>query len=478
LFAQTLREIAEVASQAESSAADLARVVTLDIAMSVRLLKIANSPMLNPQGRDIDSVSAAVVLMGFDAVRDLAFSLSLVGELSRADADPRLVPLLAHAFHTAAQAQTLARALQLTRPEEAFVAGLLLHVGELAFWSRPRPETETLRDLLDAGTPAEQAERAALGFTLSQLSRCLAEEWHLSGLLRTALAQSGDVARARPVLLADELAHVVERHGWGSAEAREPVRRVAGLLNLPEPDVQRLLQDASRAAGRMAGRFGVASVERLLNTTPGRPGIASAADPAAPTVPTAVAITAAGHDAPGPSTGPDGAPRPDPRVELAAVRELQVLSRGTPDLADLVRLVLRGVRDGIGMDLVLFAILSRDRQWLSARHRAGGAGRDGVESWRVPVGDGADNLFRVLLRSGKAIWVDDATRQRLGRLVEGAADVLARGQPFFAMPVLVRGRPVGLLYADRGTAGSSLSAEAFASFRHFGEQIGDGLSRS
>jgi len=45
------------------------------------------------------------------------------------------------------------------------------------------------------------------------------------------------------------------------------------------------------------------------------------------------------------------------------------------------------------------------------------------------------------------------------------------------MPIFVRSRPVGLLYADRSASGRELDEEAFTSFRYFGDQIGAGLAR-
>jgi len=46
--------------------------------MTARLLRVANSPMYNLSGRAISTVSRAVVMLGFDAVRSLCLSIAVV----------------------------------------------------------------------------------------------------------------------------------------------------------------------------------------------------------------------------------------------------------------------------------------------------------------------------------------------------------------------------------------------------------------
>lgn len=472
LFAQNLAEISSVATARQSSAADLARAITMDISMSVRLLRIANSPVLNPQDRTIDSVRTAVVLMGFDAVRDLAFSLSLVSELHRGDGNDRVVELLAHAFHAATQAQALARAGKDRSPEEVFVAGLLLNVGEMAFWSRPRPEGEAIAARIARGEPREAAECAVLGFPLQELSRRLAEEWRMSGLLRSVLADpaSGN-PRCASVRTGDAVARVVEAHGWDSREGKATLDDAAAQVSMAKAELEPLLRDATREAGKMARRFGVPEIERFLSQGPAGAGSDRAS----------AAVGRRGEEDPGADPGardPAAFAMADPQIELQAVRDLQAqLQEDEPDIDRLMRLALEGLHGGAGMDRAFFAMLSPDRSSLRARYAAGTDGAALLEGCRIPVGNGARNLFGVLLQTGKAVWVDAARRDRLGPLIGADIDRWAAGAPFFAMPIYVRSRPVGLLYADRSASGRVLDDEAFTSFRYFGDQIAAGLAR-
>ena len=60
--------------------------------------------MFNVQNRSIETISNAVVLIGFDSVRDLAVSISIVEEVLKGNRHARVGQLMAHAFHAAALA--------------------------------------------------------------------------------------------------------------------------------------------------------------------------------------------------------------------------------------------------------------------------------------------------------------------------------------------------------------------------------------
>lgn len=112
--------------------------------MTARLLRIANSPIFNPQQRPVDTVSAAVIMLGFDVVRELSVSLALIEQVLTGRPHARVTQGLARAFHAAAQAKSFARLRRDRCPEEVFVAALLYQVGEMAFWSADAEERERI----------------------------------------------------------------------------------------------------------------------------------------------------------------------------------------------------------------------------------------------------------------------------------------------------------------------------------------------
>ena len=73
---RTVLKITELVNDPKSSAKDLARVITDDQILTARLLKLVNSSFYGLPQR-ISTVTGAIVLIGFDAIRNLLLTTSV-----------------------------------------------------------------------------------------------------------------------------------------------------------------------------------------------------------------------------------------------------------------------------------------------------------------------------------------------------------------------------------------------------------------
>src|SRR5210317_716164 len=73
---RTVLQITALVNDPKSSAKDLARVITDDQVLTVRLLKLVNSSFYGFPQR-ISTVTGAIVLLGFDAIRNLLLTTSV-----------------------------------------------------------------------------------------------------------------------------------------------------------------------------------------------------------------------------------------------------------------------------------------------------------------------------------------------------------------------------------------------------------------
>lgn len=130
VFSATVNQIRQLSSSEEADAMALAMAVMKDVNLSVRVLKLANTPMFNPQNREIASLSRAVVLLGFERILNLAMTIKLVESLREDTPDKVLDQLLVQAFLNASIARELAEAANLRRAEGVYLNGLLHNLGE------------------------------------------------------------------------------------------------------------------------------------------------------------------------------------------------------------------------------------------------------------------------------------------------------------------------------------------------------------
>lgn len=132
----TLPEVAMRISQAtqdeNTTASRLAAEIARDPAISVRLLRVANSSALCG-GRKIDNLQQAITRLGMPLVRSLVTGLALEQLFfSRSPAlKERLRRTWAQSIEVAALAQVLAVHCTVLRPELAMLAGLTHEIGAL-----------------------------------------------------------------------------------------------------------------------------------------------------------------------------------------------------------------------------------------------------------------------------------------------------------------------------------------------------------
>jgi diguanylate cyclase (GGDEF)-like protein len=146
--------IIELARDPEIEMGKVAKVLSLDSALSSKVLRIANSP-LYAQRRKSENLRQALVVLGLNATLTLALSFSLVKTLRTGKVNGIDYPLYwRRALVAATAARALADALRQPMAEEIFLAALLQDVGILAL-------DQALPDLY-RGAGSDQRDHRAL----------------------------------------------------------------------------------------------------------------------------------------------------------------------------------------------------------------------------------------------------------------------------------------------------------------------------
>jgi HD-like signal output (HDOD) protein len=446
----------------------LASVILQDASMTARLLKLANSIVYNPCATGISTITRAVIVLGFNAVRNMCLTLTLVDDLVKGSAKEHLERELARAMHAATQARALAAARGDKSPEEVFIATLLYRIGELAFWCFG---TDDQRDRVERlatqpGVTPETAQERVLGFRLSQLSRRLIHEWQLTELLRDAVDHPArHDPRIRTLMLGQRIAHCAEQHGWRSEDMRQLIQTAARLTELPERDIESLLHQKAREAVSMALDCGADSAARLI-PRPGGPD--SAAGDTATTSGPAECVE------PPPT---DTHPGPDPQLEARILRELtSTIESDHGDFNVIMELALEGIHRGVGMDRVIFALTTPDKGVIRVKHALGIPVDEQCQPlvFRRPA-NGPDVLFQALDQR-LARLVTPREREDAPHLVSDELTRLLGVTPFMVAPIIVNQQSIGLFIADRGLSHRPLDAASHEAFKHFARQASLGLT--
>ena len=163
----------------KSTAASLHKIVAHDPALATRILKVVNSAFYGLPGQ-IGSVERAIVLLGLNAIKNIAVAASL-GQLFRG---VKLCEgftakdLWTHCIAVGVTARELAKQMKVPIADEAFLAGLIHDTGmlvSLQVWP------DKLKQACEAARTSEkdfcEVEREIVGVDHQQLGQGLAELW-------------------------------------------------------------------------------------------------------------------------------------------------------------------------------------------------------------------------------------------------------------------------------------------------------------
>ena len=177
-------KIIELVEDPTSTAQDLHTVISHDQALCSRILKVVNSAFYGLP-RQIGSINRAIVLLGLNAVKNIAIAASLTKLFRGGELCPGFSArdLWTHSVATAAGAKLICDEMHIGLADEAFLAGLMHDIGIMV-------EVQAVRhDLLavfsemefdEDGAPncdMREVERRILGADHEAFGAALCETW-------------------------------------------------------------------------------------------------------------------------------------------------------------------------------------------------------------------------------------------------------------------------------------------------------------
>jgi len=188
-LSEVMQRILEVVEDEGSSANDLTRILESDPAITARVLKLANSSFYGCRYH-VESLQRAVVLVGFETVKQLALATGVVNALHRKPQrvlDP--VDLWLHSLGAAKAAQLLAIATGHGQSAPVcFTAALLHDIGKYVLSLTLGGEYEAVSsDAIRNELRLVDVEQQRLGVDHAELGGMLLAQWGLPSLITTAI---------------------------------------------------------------------------------------------------------------------------------------------------------------------------------------------------------------------------------------------------------------------------------------------------
>ncbi len=260
---RTVLRITELVNDPKSSAKDLARIITDDQVLTARLLKLVNSSFYGFPQR-ISTVTNAIVLLGFDAIRSLLLTTSVfdlfAGRNKKSNQDQE--KFWDHSLGCAVGAKVIGNHLRHDKIEELFVSGLLHDIGKIVEMLFLTDEFMRVVAIVNKqNTLMITAEQQVLGYSHAEIGKLLAGKWNLPVKLEQVIAHHHQPAAAGSFVMEASIVHLADilcralNMGYGGDNKMPPLDKFAWESLRIRTDALELIMETMQDEYRDISRF-------------------------------------------------------------------------------------------------------------------------------------------------------------------------------------------------------------------------------
>jgi serine/threonine protein kinase len=472
-LSRTIGTINRVAANSDESVQTLSAALLKDFALTNKLLRIVNSSTYGQYGGNISTISRAVMILGFNAVRDLAVTLILFEHLQNKSQAAQLKEDVISSFFAGVMARRIAGRCGVPDSEEGFVCGVFHNLGKMLATYYFFDESAEIAKRQARGETEDKASRAVLGVSYEELGIGVARSWHLPEKIINSMQRLGAGRAPKATTTTDRLrvttnlATALCRVASDTARSRKTAeldelkRRFGATLNLGKEQLAAVVDDSVKEFLTESAIFvadsGKSRVLKAITSWSGNGDDtpANAGDVVDVTAGAADALDALTHTATGlaGSGALDSSAGASAAATLTAgIQDLTNTLVGEYDLNDILRIILETMYRGMAFSHVLLCTRDARSNSLQARFGFGVRSDEYLKKFRVPLGQTQD-VFQVALDKNVDLFIADSHAANIATRIPRWYRDVVNAPAFLLLPVVMNKKVIGLFYADHDNAG-------------------------
>jgi HD-like signal output (HDOD) protein len=467
-LSQVISQVGRVASSDNAHTDELTKVILRDISLTNKLLRVVNSAHFGQFGsQPINTISRAIVILGFDTIRDIALSLMLFEHLNNHSQANELKGEAVESFFSGILGRNLAARAGMKDKEEVFICTLFRNMGRMMARLHFFEQTKLAERLMqDQGLSEEQASRRALGVSYDEFGQALGRHWHLPNSLLQGMQPlppgpvkppANDAAKLQTVAnMANDL-YLATRAAPPEQIQQAIVeigKRYSQAVNIPAEHLAEVVYQSSEAMESEARILQVdvhcsPLIHRLLNGEPGK-------EKAPQTTPESEPESPPAEDATG--------------ILITGLQDLTAMLIDDSRPSDLLQVAAEILYRSHCFDNLVICAIAPGGQELRGRIGLGPQAEALKKHLRIPLSFNAD-VFHAAISKGADLVIQDATAENIRERIPGWYSQHIGAQSFMLLPILVGNRPVGLIYGDRRKHALQIAAQTLGLLKSVRNQI-------
>jgi HD-like signal output (HDOD) protein len=458
----TIGEINKIVSSESDGPGKLAKVILQDFALTNKLLKLVNTVSFGQFGGNINTISKAVVILGFDTVRNIAMTLILLEFLQNKAQAQELKDEVIASFFAGILAAELSSGGRPGDAEEAMICAMFHNLGRLlAIFYFFEESQQVTRLVEDQGISEEQAAIKVLGMSYSQLGIGVAESWKfpprlLSGMRKlsadTIRKPQSDIDQLNvTVNLANELCLVsaITDVREKSVELQKLCRRYGAAMQVTEKKLSGTLETSLNDLFQRSGFLGIATNKspllKKIRAWSGESEPESVAPSSMDGVTLIDTVTLVSSET---------VPQRDPESILSAgIQDVTNTLVEDFKLNDVLLMVLETIYRSMGFKHTLIFIRDHKQNQMLARFGFG-EHVDGILPNLKFSLTFVPDVFHLAVDKGLDIVIEDVHAGKIADKIPKWYSEAIEAECFLLLPIMVNKKAVGLIYADMQVANS------------------------
>ncbi len=471
---ESLFKINKLVDEDEKDFDELAGAIVEDFALTSKILKIVNSAYYRRSGGEVKTISRAVMMLGFDAIRSIAVSLILIDHLHDKSQAKQLRDRVVSCLYSGVFAKNLADKSKIKNKEEAFLSGIFHNLGKLLGIFYFNEESLEIEQLVEKENISEEnAATQVLGVSYHQLGIAIAKEWGLpSYIVNTINPYNTKVNSKRMHLnneekihavssLSNELTGLIEDNNNSEDWRKKSVnlwRQYTPQLNLKDKDLVSLADQAKED---------LIDLNSILNINMSKSSIIQGLGiDEAKTEDTHTKLTDENtivlNSKQNVSDGQvivinPGEQTQDMEVEQTIDDPETILKDGIDDISamltedysvtDIFRLCLEVMHRAFKFDHAVVCMVNNKKNIMEGKF-GHGINNAILSQFQFSLKYKAD-VFHLALDKGMDIFISDTTDAKIIKKIPAWYRQIIEAESFIIMPVMVKNKAIGLFYGDR-----------------------------
>lgn len=469
-LSESIRTLNRLSSSDDENIDRLAGIIVRDFALTSKILRVVNSAYYSRFAGKIGTITRAIVVLGVRTVRSVAASLIFFEHLHNKTQATRLKNEIASAIFSATLAKQAAVDAKMEHVEESFLCGMLHNLGRILVTYYLHDESEEVERLVkQEGMPQEKAEHLVLGMTFQQVGVNIAKQWNFpqtitEGMVKVDPAAPGDLSKSDVKLrlianFSNEASKIIgELDDDDNSSVDKLVKRYRNSLAITGRRFDHMVKEARQEFGEFSGSLGRNAendsfIQRLVKGSASEESVEDESGEKQDFTQTLV-LEADSDPFIEPAMGEAVPEQPAINAEVVLTEGLQEVTGMLLDervnLNQIFNVVLETIYRAMAFQRVTLCLQDAGGKQISAKLGFGEGVEDFMSGFHFPIRYQA-TVFHAALKNGADLYIADTHESNIKKDIPDWYRKISKAGSFFVFPLILRQRPLGLIYADHQT---------------------------